>query len=109
MNIRFVISHINKDGMRTMTYAVQGRNTRGSKKEARGLLRNFLANNAKETLIGIYGSQSIGTFEVSAVECYEGHNDPKGCFIQEELNPGQVCLVGELKDILDKIDKREVA
>lgn len=103
MNIRYVISHINRDGMRKMTYAIQGRNTLGSKEEAQKLLQDFLNNNYDALLSECYGSQALGTFEVSAVECYDEHNDPKGCWIQDTLNPGQVCLVGKIKNLIDEL------
>ena len=106
MNIRYVISHMDKDGLRAMTYACQGRNTRGSIKEAQDDLHNFLTNNTPERLVEVFGTQSAGTFEVSAVECWPGHNDPKGCYIPKELNPGQENVVGWLKEILDAVDKK---
>lgn len=108
MNKRYVISHINKDGMRRMTFSIQGINTVGSIEEAQQRLQEFLAGNTTENLIQIYGSQALGTFEVSAVDCYEGHNDPKGCFIREALNPGQVCITGPFKKILDTINQNVV-
>ncbi len=106
MNIRYVISHINKDGMRQMTAAIQGINTVGSKEEAQQRLAEFNANNTPENLTQIFGSQALGTFEVSAIECYEGHNDPKGCFIRENLNPGQLCITGPFKKIYDTINHK---
>lgn len=107
MVIRYVISHINRDGMRKMTYSIQGLNTRGSKEEAQKDLQNLLANNTKDNLIQIFGEQSIGTFEVSAIECYDGHFDPKGCWIRESINPGQVCLVGEIKKLMEELEEIE--
>lgn len=106
MNIRYVISHINKDGLRQMTAAIQGINTVGSKEEAQKRLTEFNANNTPENLTQIFGSQALGTFEVSAIECYEGHNDPKGCFIRENLNPGQLCITGPFKKIYDTINHK---
>ena len=103
MPIRYVISHINKDEMRCMTYACQGRETRGSKEEAQKDLQDFLTNNTEERLAGVFGSQAIGTFEVSAIECYPNHFDPMGPVIRESLNPGQVCVVGDLKKILEQM------
>lgn len=98
MNIRYVISYMDKDGARCMAYPMQGRNTRGSKEEAQTELEHFINNNREETLISIFGRQALGTFEVSAVECYDGHNDPKGCYIQKELNPDQVTVTGWLAE-----------
>lgn len=101
--IRYVISHIDKSEMRAMTFAQQGRETKGSKKEAEQALRYLLTNNTETMLASIFGSQSIGTFEVSAIECYPNHHDPKGCYIREELNPGQMCFVGKMKKIFNKL------
>lgn len=109
MNIRYVISHMDKDGLRAMTDACQGRNTVASIEEARVDLHNFLTNNTPERLVEVFGTQSAGTFEVSAVDCWPGHNDPKGCYISEELNPGQVTMVKWLKDILDDIDRKDAS
>lgn len=73
-NIRYVISHIDKDSMRRMTRAYQGRNTHATKKDAQNYLNKFLEANTPERLIEVFGPQCAGTFEVSAVECYiPGH------------------------------------
>lgn len=98
---------MNSDGMRQMAYPCQGRHTKGSKEEAQKLLEDFNKNNLPETLKSVFGKDCLGTFQVSAVDCYEGHFDPKGCFIKEELNPGQVCAAGKFKETLDKIKHRE--
>jgi hypothetical protein len=106
MVIRYVISFMNKDGMRQIAYPCQGRNTSATKIEAETDLEAFLKNNNPQTLQSIFGKDCLGTFEVSAIECYDGHFDPVGCWISEKLNPGQVCLTGPIKDILDNIDKQ---
>ena len=94
--------------MRQMAYPCQGRHTKGSKEEAQADLENFLnpTTNRVETLQSVFGKDCMGTFEVSAVECYDGHFDPRGCFINEALNPGQVCLTGRLKEALDHAHAR---
>lgn len=109
MVIRYVISFMNNDGMRQMAYPCQGRHTLGSKEEAQELLKNFLdpTTNHEETLKSVFGKNCMGTFEVSAVACYDGHFDPMGCFIKEELNPGQVCVTGKLKEYLDSVKLKE--
>lgn len=104
MPLRFVISHINKDGFRSMTYVNRGENTKATREAAEKLLRNFIENNTSEVLSGVYGSQSIGTFEISAIECYPSHFDPIGHYIDEELNPGQVCVVGKMKEIMEEVE-----
>lgn len=77
MNTRHVITHRNRDGMRTLTFAAQGRNTYGTPEEAGAALAAFLLN-SEDTLIQVHGPQSRGTFEVRPCECWPGHNDPKG-------------------------------
>jgi hypothetical protein len=109
MNIRYVLSHINKDGMRQMTAAIQGRHTFDSMVEAQEHLKGFITNNTPENITQVFGTQALGTFEASAIECFEGHNDPKGCFIREALNPGQVCITGPFKKIHDEILRRREA
>jgi hypothetical protein len=86
MNIRYVVSHMNEHGVRVTI----GNNTRATREQVEEYLGHFLKNNSEETLISIFGKQSIGTFEVSAVECYPVHHDPVSTYIDEELNPRQV-------------------
>lgn len=100
MIIRYVISHMNKDGLRAMTYSHQGRNTKATKKEVETELSHFNKNNSENTLISVFGSQALETFEVSAIRCYDGHHDPMGCFIEEDINPDQKCMSDELKKII---------
>ena len=85
--IRYVLSRINKDGLRVMVYAQQGRHTYATRDEAQKHLDDFLKNNTQERLIEVFGEQAVGTFEVSAIECYSGHFDPVGCYISKRLNP----------------------
>jgi hypothetical protein len=96
-NIRFVLSRMDKDGVRIMVATVQGRNTYATRSEAEIHLKSFLENNPPD----IFGKQAIGTFEVSAVRCYPGHNDPYGPYIQQELNPGQEILRDPMKKIIE--------
>jgi hypothetical protein len=98
---RYVLSRIDKDGMRIMVYAVQGRNTHATRNEAEIQLKFLLENNSKERLTEVFGERAIGTFEVSAIECYPGHFDPIGCYIREDLNPGQVIIADpKLRELL---------
>jgi hypothetical protein len=76
-------------------------------KEAQIELEHFIKNNREETLISIFGSQAIGTFEVSAIECSDAHNDPTGSYFREDLNPGQVVLTGWMKEFFDKEKLKE--
>lgn len=83
MNTRYVVSKIDKDGFRTMIGAVQGRNTYATPEEAQTHLDQLLSANTSERLEEVWGKQVTGTFKVSAVECWPGHNDPKGPYVQK--------------------------
>ncbi len=102
-NIRYVVSYINKDGMRRMMSAAQGRNTHAARAEAEEDLKNVLENNTRDLLEGVFGKDAYDTFAVSAIECWPGHNDPKGIWIDEELNPGQEILRGYIRDVIYKL------
>jgi hypothetical protein len=103
VNIRYVVSYINRDGMRKMLGATQGRNTKATKTEAEVYLKAVLGNNTPELLIETYGKDGYETLAVSAIECWPVHNDPKGPWIQQELNPGQEILRGVIKDIMKRL------
>lgn len=75
---RYVATHINREGMRTLTCAQQGRHTFATQGECDAWLAAMIANNSRDTLAQIHGEQAIGTFETRACECWPGHFDPKG-------------------------------
>ena len=74
--IRYVITHVNRDGMRTLTFHAQGSYTYDDEAVAKKALDSFMAN-SRERLIDVHGPQSAGTFEVRPVPCYLDHHDPK--------------------------------
>lgn len=84
-NIRYMVTCIRKQGLRQIIDAAQGRNTFATVKEARENLTNVLKNNSVETLVSVFGPQCIGTFKVSPIECWPGHNDPKGIYTDEVI------------------------
>ncbi len=69
---RFVITHINKDGARTLAEPMQGRFTYATREEAQTRL-DRLAPSFKAVL-------SFHDLEVREVEVYPGHFDPKTCW-----------------------------
>ncbi len=71
---RYVVTHINKDGMRTLASAQQGRNTYATQEEAQKHLDAMLSNNSMDTLRSVYGFP----LEVRECECYPNHFDPIG-------------------------------
>lgn len=80
--IRYVVTHINKDGMRTLCGPAQGRNTKETPEEAQELLNNMMKNNRMEgeLLAGVYGLP----LEVRPVKCYPGHFDPMRVYFDSE-------------------------
>lgn len=84
-NIRYMVTCVGKLGLRQIMDSQQGRNTHATIEEAREDLKNVLTNNSEETLISIFGPQCIGTFRVSPIECWPGHNDPKGIYTDEVI------------------------
>jgi len=73
---RFVVTHVNTHNMRSMTFAHQGRNTHATREEAEANMAAVLNGANGNDIPGVYGAQSVDTFEVRPVECYPGHFDP---------------------------------
>jgi len=73
---RFVVTFINRNGMRTILGPVQGRNTFATRSEAADWVAAIVGGNASYRLAEIYGAQAVGSFEPRAVACYPGHHDP---------------------------------
>jgi hypothetical protein len=97
-NIRYVVSYINRDGMRRR---LKG-NTLSTRDLAKEALKAVLENNTRELLIETFGEVAYETLDVSAIDCWE-QNDPKGIYIDEELNPGQEMFRGEIKDMMKRL------
>ena len=74
MKTRYAITHVNRDRLRVLTFANQGRNHYDDRADAARRLASFLQGNPEQTLRDIYGDPAIGTFEVTPVECYD-HGD----------------------------------
>jgi hypothetical protein len=72
----YVITHVDKQGMRTLTLANQGRNHSKGKRIAERKLAAILKGNTEAELAMVYGPQAIGTFRVRKVQCY-AHGDAK--------------------------------
>jgi len=71
--IRYVVTHVNKDGMRTLVDKQQGQFTYATAALAQARLDAFTANNTPEQLAQYFGLP----LEVRPVECWPGHFDPK--------------------------------
>lgn len=81
---RFVPTHINKDGVREMATAAQGRNTYATADEAQGWIDAVLNpdTNSADVLRSVFGD--VSTFAVRPVWCWPGHFDPIGIYFDTE-------------------------
>lgn len=75
---RWVPTHVNKDGMRTLSRSAQGRFTFNSENEVRQWIRDITVNTPTETLRDLFGD--VTKMEPREVECWPGHHDPKTCW-----------------------------
>lgn len=76
--IRYVVTHIGKNGSRRMTApARQGRYTHetpeGAEQEMRDILNVEVNGN---DIPGVFGEQAVGTFEVRPIRCWPFTHDP---------------------------------
>jgi len=71
---RFALTHVNKDGMRTLTRRNIGASHWDRRDDADAYLAVFLVNNTESTLDSVFGVQARGTYEIRPVECYP-HGD----------------------------------
>lgn len=76
--VRYVITKVGKDGLRTLAQAAQGRYTYATDAEARAVLTAILSNNSVSTLQSVYGDLSKMTVE--PCNCWPGHFDPMGVY-----------------------------
>ena len=76
---RYVITHIGKDGLRTLAQACQGRNTYATPEEAQSMIDAMMKNNSMDTLKSVFNLP----LEVRPCECYPKHFDPKGIYFDK--------------------------
>ena len=78
---RFVVTHINKNGDRVLTFPRQGLYTCASEAEAGAVLSALLdVETNGNDIPGVYGEQAMGTFEVRPIQCHPEHFDPMTCW-----------------------------
>lgn len=77
--VRYVVTHVNKDGMRTLAKAMQGRYTYATPEEAQQWIDQAIAANG-DRLAEFYGLP----LQVRPVECYPVHFDPMTCWFDDE-------------------------
>lgn len=70
--VRYVVTHLNKNGNRILADAQQGRNTYATSQEAEHAIEMRMKNNSLDTLQSVYGLP----LEVRACKCYPVHFDP---------------------------------
>ena len=75
--VRFVVTHVNKEGFRQMTSSCQGRNTYDTWTEANDHRKAILENNTEGMLASVHGEQSINSYRVRPTACYPRHHDPQ--------------------------------
>jgi len=73
---RYAITHVGKDGLRTLTFANQGRNHYATRAEAEALIALFAPG-----LRSVLGAKTA-TLEVREVDCYD-HGDAKGIYFDD--------------------------
>lgn len=72
---RYVVTHIGIDGLRTLTFGAQGRNTHATREEAQQRLEEFEPELRAKVL-----HDKADTLEVRECECWAGHFDPCGIY-----------------------------
>ena len=80
---RYVVTHVERDGLRTLTFGAQGRWTYETPEEAQERVEAILRGNTPARLAGVFGQQAVGTFAVRPCACWPDHFDPKGIYFDE--------------------------
>lgn len=78
---RFAITHVNKDSLRQLTFANQGRNHYDTREAAEKAMHCFEGDLRSKVL-----GHAANTLEVRPVDCHE-HGDAKGIYFPMELFP----------------------
>lgn len=96
--IRYVVTHLAKDGLRTLCGPAQGRLTHETPEGAQQHLDSMMQNNQIEggLLAGIYGLP----LEVRPVKCYPGHFDPMGIYFDTENVLQDAILKAKAADLI---------
>lgn len=84
--MRWAVTHIQRDGLRALSLSTQGRDTYEHQAEAEAAALNIVAVNGTAHLSALYGPQSIGTFRADRIECWAGHFDPCAIYIHDETD-----------------------
>jgi len=71
MKTRFSITYKAYDGLEVLMRPNQARNFFDTKEEAEKYLKGIIENTSTDTLIQVFGKQSINTFRVKEIECWD--------------------------------------
>ncbi len=84
MKTMYALTHIDSDGMRTLTRRNWGQNHFETREAGEKYLEAFLnpETNRESTLIEIFGKRAIGTFKICPIECYD-HGDAISVYVDE--------------------------
>jgi hypothetical protein len=80
--VRFVATHIGRDGMRTITGPTNGRYMQPTPGDAQRIVDLIQRQHSREKLVELFGAQVVDTFAVRAVACWPGHHDPIGVYFE---------------------------
>jgi hypothetical protein len=80
--IRYVVTYINKDGVRELAHAMQGRHTYETPEAAQAWIDAATQNNSADTLRSVYGN--VSKLAVRPCHCWPVHFDPIGRYFDTE-------------------------
>lgn len=80
--IRYAITKLDADGLRTLATSNRGQYFKGTEEEAKASLQALLSNNDERTLSSSYGKDFRTTLQVRPLECYP-NGDAKQIFFEE--------------------------
>lgn len=84
---RWVVTHIGRDGLRTLTHTAQGRETFATREEAQAWI-DAAKENTPSQLASVVGD--VSTLRPIEIECWPAHLDPKGTV----FDPARHCAHG---------------
>jgi hypothetical protein len=73
---RYVVTHIGRDGLRTLVHAAQGRWTYATPEGAQAWIDNAMRSNSRDSIEAVFGLP----LEVRPCQCWPGHFDPVGVY-----------------------------
>jgi hypothetical protein len=78
---RYVVTYVNRDGMRTLAFAAQGRDTFETEAAATTYMHAVTAGNSADAIKQAWGENP--RFEVRPCQCWPGHFDPQSIWFEE--------------------------